>query len=162
MAILRARRAAAKRDAIGYGRDGLSWGRRMMRIFVMALALGFVAGSVPAAARDACGALRAPASTRAADAALVTRIGRQKVSAKQVGYALSEGSWRLVWATPSDAERGVFYFRRAGKGYRLVDTWGGVIPPDERNETIAWAHARAGHPSRRLSACFVDAVIAGK
>jgi hypothetical protein len=134
-----------------------------MRILSIATILAMVAGPAAAASRDDCAALRASASARAADAMLVTRVGKQAVSAKQVGYALREGDWRLVWATPSEAERGVFFFHRTGRaGYRLVETWGGVIPPDERASTIAWAQARRGHPSRRLATCFVDAVVAGR
>ena len=140
-----------------------------MRATAIAIAMGAALFTAPAlaapnAARGACAALHPPTSTaqRAADAALVTRVGKQRVSAKQVGYVLAEGEWRLVWATPSDAERGVFFFHRAGRhGYRLVETWGGVIAPDERDSTIAWAQARAGHPSRRLATCFVDALTAG-
>jgi len=139
----------------------------MMRVspIAMAVALSLLASPVLAAPRDGCTALRAPATAaaRSADAALVTRVGKQRVSAKQVSYALSERDWRLVWATPSDAERGVFFFHRAGRaGYRLVETWGGVIAPEDRTDSIAWAQTRAGRPSRRLATCFVDAVMAGR
>jgi hypothetical protein len=142
-------------------------GESVMRVSIVPLVMmsGVLASPVIAAPGDRCAALRPPnsAAQRSADAALVTRVGKQRVSAAQVGFVLAEGDWRLVWATPSDAERGVFFFHRAGRhGYRLVDTWGGVIAPDERSDTIAWAQARAGHPSRRLAVCFVDAVIDGK
>jgi hypothetical protein len=77
--------------------------------------------------------------------------------------ALREPGWRLVWATPSDAERGVFFFRKTGARYRLIDIWGGVIARDERAGTIAWARSRkGGGPSPRLAACFADALAAGK
>lgn len=138
-----------------------------MRFPMIALAMMSAMLAVPAAAApgDRCTALRPPttAAQRAADAALVTRLARQKVGAAQVSHVLVEGDWRLVWATPADAERGVFFFHRAGrKGYRLVDTWGGIIAPDDRSGSITWAEGRAGHPSRRLATCFVDAVMAGK
>ncbi|CAN5548420.1 hypothetical protein BH10PSE14_BH10PSE14_24760 [soil metagenome] len=138
-----------------------------MRVSLLSLAVmsGLLASPVVAAPGDRCAALH-PATTAAqsrADAALVTRVGKQKVAAAQVSHVLAEGDWRLVWATPADAERGVFFFHRAGRqGYRLVDTWGGVIAPDDRSGSIAWAQARAGHPSRRLATCFVDAVMARK
>ncbi len=138
-----------------------------MRVSLLSLAMmsGLLASPLAAAPGNSCAALR-PAMTatqRAADAVLVTRVGKQEVTAAQVNHVLAEGDWRLVWATPADAERGVFFFHRAGrKGYRLVDTWGGVIAPDDRSGSIAWAQARPGHPSRRLATCFVDAVMAGK
>jgi hypothetical protein len=138
-----------------------------MRFSLLSLAMmsGLLAGPVVAAPGNRCAALR-PAMTaaaRVADAALVTRVGKQKVTAAQVSHVLAEGDWRLVWATPADAERGVFFFHRTRGGrYRLVDTWGGVIAPDDRDGSIAWAQARPGHPSHRLATCFVAAVIDGK
>ena len=137
-----------------------------MRFPVLGFAMFASLGASPAlAGTSGCAALRQPetAARRAADAALVTRIGKQKVSAAQVSHVLAESGWRLVWATPSDAERGVFFFHRAGRGaYRLVDVWGGVIAPEDRADSLAWARGRAGHPSERLATCFVDAVVAGK
>ncbi len=133
--------------------------------FGLFLLSGLLACPAYAATKGGCAALRQPATAaqRTADAALVTRIGKQKVSAAQVSHVLAEGSWRLVWATPSDAERGVFFFNRTGRGaYHLVDVWGGVIAPEDRAGSIAWARGRAGHPSARLATCFVDAVVAGK
>jgi hypothetical protein len=101
-------------------------------------------------------------ATRAADARLVSGSG-QRVTAANISYVLAEPGWRLIWATPKNAERGVFFFRKTGKTFRLVDTWGGVIAPDERADTAKWARTRpGGGPSPRLSACFADAVADGK
>ena len=123
-----------------------------------------LAVATPAAAKSSCVGLtpRLTPASRAADAQLVTRSG-QHVAAADISYVLAEPGWRLIWATPKDAERGVFFFRKTGRHYRLVDTWGGVIAPDERAETAKWARARAGGgPSPRLSACFAGALAAGK
>ena len=111
-----------------------------------------------------CTALRQPigAVVRAAEARRIARDAKQTVKPDGVTLILAEGSWRLVWATPTEAERGVYFYRRTAKGgYRLIDTWGGVIAPDERKETVAWAQARTGHPPRRIAGCFADAVLAG-
>jgi hypothetical protein len=100
--------------------------------------------------------------SRASDARLVHTSG-QSVRPANISYVLAEPGWRVIWATPDDAERGVFFFRRAGSFYRLVEIWGGVISPSERAETIAWARAlKGGGPSARLARCFVAALIAGK
>ncbi len=118
------------------------------------------AASLPAP----CTALRQPngPSVRAAEAKRIARDAKQTVKPDGVTLILAEGAWRLVWATPTEAERGVYFYRRTAKGgYRLIDTWGGVIAPDERKETIAWAQARVGHPPERIVGCFADAVLAG-
>ncbi|WP_404371626.1 hypothetical protein AB5I39_04345 [Sphingomonas sp. MMS24-J45] len=110
-----------------------------------------------------CSALRQPltATIRAAEAKRIARDAKQTIKPAGVTLILSEGAWRLVWATPTEAERGVYFYRRGAKGaYRLIDTWGGVIAADERADTVKWARDRAGHPSQRLAGCFADALIA--
>jgi hypothetical protein len=111
-----------------------------------------------------CTKLRQPlgAVVRTAEAKRLTRDARQDIKADGVTLILADGPWRLVWATPAAAERGVYFYRRGAKGgYRLIDTWGGVIAPDERAETVVWAQTRAGHPPQRIAGCFADAVLAG-
>lgn len=105
-----------------------------------------------------------PAS-RAADAARVRSADRnQKIDASGIGTVMVEGPWRLVWATPKNAERGVYFFRRTKNGgYRLATTWGGILAPDERQDGITWAsQIKGGGPSPKLAACFADTVIAGE
>ncbi|WP_353205577.1 hypothetical protein [Sphingomonas sp.] len=111
-----------------------------------------------------CIKLRQPIGpvVRAAEAKRLTRDARQQIKPDGVTLILADGPWRLVWATPAEAERGVYFYRRTAKGgYRLIDTWGGVIAPEERTETVAWAQARGGHPPQRIAGCFADAVLAG-
>ncbi len=74
-----------------------------------------------------------------------------------------EGPWRLIWATPRNAERGVYFFRRGEDGgYQLVEAWGGVLAPDERKDAIKWAgEIKGGGPSLQLAGCFADALLAG-
>jgi hypothetical protein len=135
-----------------------------MRVTVICLAILFAA-TTSAQASGNCAALAAKqtAVSRATDAALVARLGKQSVAAKDIGPVMFEGQWRLVWATPADAERGVYFFRRSDKGnLRLIGTWGGVLAPGERSEGIRWAQKlRGGGPSVRLAGCFADAVLAG-
>ena len=137
----------------------------IMRHAIVIALLAAPFAPAPALASDRCATLRQPASraARGVDAMLVSHVGRQKVSADHVGPVLAEGDWRVVFATPGDAERGVFFFKRDGRRrFQLVDTWGGVIPPDERASTIAWIGKHYHQPPARLTACVVDAVIAGK
>ena len=134
-----------------------------MRMGLLLLGAVGAVTAMPAAARSNCAAMtvRMTAATRAADARLVTGTG-QRTTGTEVSYAMTEPGWRLVWATPKGAERGVFFFRKLGKSYRLVDTWGGVIAPDERAGTAKWARSlKGGGPSPALSACFAQAVADG-
>ena len=104
-------------------------------------------------------------TTRATDAALVQRLDPgQSVTAEDVGKVMVEGSWRLVWAVPKNAERGVYFFRRGKEGgYQLAATWGGVLAPDEEQDGINWAgEIKGGGPSRQLAECFAKALVAGE
>ena len=136
-----------------------------MRRYALGLAIAFSVTS-PAQASGNCDALvsKQTAVSRAADAALVARLGKQSVTAANVGVVMSEGPWRLVWATPRNAERGVYFFRRSKQGgLHLIDIWGGVLAPGERSDGVSWARKLSGGgPSVRMSECFADAVIAGK
>ena len=136
-----------------------------MRRYALGLAIACSVTS-PAQASRNCDALVAKqtAVSRASDAALVARLGKQSVAAANVGVVMSEGPWRLVWATPRDAERGVYFFRQSKQGgLHLIDIWGGVLAPGERGDGVGWARKlHGGGPSVRLAECFADAVIAGK
>jgi hypothetical protein len=118
---------------------------------------------LPAGAQAAvtCASMRALPGSVAADAALVSTVGRATVSPAQIGPVLADGPWRLVFATPTAAERGVFFFRRDLRGrFRLVDVWGGVVAPDERVETVRWITDRYGAPAF-IAGCMVELVIEG-
>jgi hypothetical protein len=138
-----------------------------MRIYGFAVAAAGLLFAVPAGAADRCAALVAKQNsvTRATDAARIKRSDASaSVGAADIGKVMVEGPWRVVWATPKNAERGVYFFRRGAKGlYRLAGTWGGVLAPGERQDGIKWASAiKGGGPSPRLARCFADAVIAGE
>lgn len=132
-----------------------------MRLAIILAAAGLAMAS-PARAAD-CAALAAKLTpaTRAADAALIRKGAKQKVRASGINAVLTDGQWRLVWASPADAEEGIFFFRRAGKaGWRYVDVWGGVAAPDERDDVVKWAGAlEGGGPSPRIAQCFAGKVI---
>ena len=138
-----------------------------MRIHVLGIAAVCVLGTASANAAERCAAFIAKSSstTRAADAALVKRFAPgQIVTAADVGKVMVQGPWRLIWATPKNAERGVYFFCRGKQGgYRLAETWGGVVAPGERQGTIQWTGTiKGGGPSLKLAECFADALVAGE
>lgn len=98
--------------------------------------------------------------TPAVRTAEVARIGaatHARIIPASVEYILAAAPWRIVWATPQEAERGVYFFRSG----RLVDTWGGVLAPGERRDGVNWAMAAPRRVPARLAGCFADAVLAG-
>lgn len=143
-----------------------------MRIVFSISLFGLLAAS-PVLAAGGCGALKVKptVASRTADAALVRRTDRgiltpaskRSLGPRNIDMAMAEGSWRLVWVSSKDAESSVYFFKREPKGgFALVDTWGGVIAPDDRDGGIDWARKlKGGGPSPRLAGCFVDALIAG-
>jgi hypothetical protein len=120
--------------------------------------------AAPAEARSCAGlVVRTTAASRAADATLIRQQARQPDSARNIGAVLNDGRWRLIWATPDAAERGVYFFRQTGKrGWRYADVWGGVIAPGEEADVAKWARGlTSGGPDARTVRCFIDTVKAG-
>lgn len=127
----------------------------------------------PALAADRCAAVNVKSTTisRTADAALIrakdrgilTRASKRNLGPRNIDRVMADGAWRLVWVSTKDAESSVYFFRRGAKrGFNLVDTWGGVMAPDDRQGGINWARKlKGGGTSARLAACFADAMIAG-
>lgn len=136
--------------------------------FAAMLGVGVAAAYLLVAAQPAmanCASLtaEATASTREADASMIRRDSQQEVTAENVGLVLEQEGWRLVWATPKNAERGVFFFKKAGNNYQLIDIWGGVFGEQDRADGVEWATKLngGGFPSP-LAECFADAVVAGE
>ena len=140
--------------------------KMIMGVVVMgaAAALSWTVLHSPKGASCASFAVVNTAATRTADAALVKQKSEQHVVADDIGLVLEQAPWRLVWATPNDAERGVFFFKQTDdKGYQLVDIWGGVLAPEDRAGAVDWAsQLKGGGPSPALIECFVDAVASGQ
>lgn len=119
-----------------------------------------VVASPAYAANCAAITVKNSAANRIADAALIRRGAGQSVVASGIVKTISDGQWRLIKATPKDAEAGIFLFRRTAKAsWRYIDVWGGVIAPGEENDVRDWARKlRGGGPSPRVVNCFVDMV----
>ena len=99
---------------------------------------------------------------RVAEANFVGRVTDQTTGPDGIGRILAEDGWRVIWATPYEHERGVFFLRLQDDDWKMVNVWGGVILPEERAETIDWARKLPGKPSQRLAECFADALLAGE
>ena len=125
---------------------------------MLALPLLFAVASPAVCARPAL-----TLATRSTFATLVGRAARRRIRPDDVGDVIEERRWRLVWATPADAERGVFFLRRDNVSrWRFVAVWGGVTAPDERAATIRWARQRGRDFPPALARCFADALLAEK
>jgi hypothetical protein len=100
---------------------------------------------------------------RGMEARRITALSRQTVTPSGISYVLADRRWRLVFATPRKAERGVFILRRMKSSYRLIDTWGGILPPDERGQAAEWARGlKGGGVSPDLAACMDQAIVSGR
>jgi hypothetical protein len=122
---------------------------------------GLLAVTSPANASN-CAAItvKNSAANRVADAALIRRGAGQSVVASGIVKTISDGQWRLIKATPKDAEAGIYVFRRTAKAsWRYIDVWGGVIAPGEEGDVRDWARKlRGGGPSPRVVTCFIAMV----
>lgn len=106
-----------------------------------------------------CAASKIPVGpvSRAAGATRVSAAQKQTLPAKAVRQTIAAPSRRLVWVDPTDAEPGVFIFRRRGLAWRYTDAWGGE--PTDRGEMVRWAMLNPRMPAG-LAACFVDQLLA--
>lgn len=105
--------------------------------------------------------VQGPSPAEAAqNAALVREAIHRRTSPAQIGTIMTAADWRIVWATPEQSEEGAFFFRRAGRGYRLAGTWGGIAQAAERGDVVAWA-VRRGVPAA-LAQCFASRVVDGQ
>lgn len=129
----------------------------------MILAAFFLAITAQPAPSCAALAPRLTPALRRSEATRLATLSGQRVRPADVSYVLNEGPWRLVFATPRDHERGVFVLRQNGRSYRLIETWGGVMDPEEAGQAAAWARglSNGGVPAR-LAACMDRAIIAGR
>ena len=132
----------------------------MRGLIVLAAATGLFVASPAQANSCTAWQTKATPATRAADAAMIRKGSKQDVRTSGIGTVITDGKWRLIWATPEAAENGVFFFRRAGKaGWHYVDVWGGVVAPDEKSDAIQWARKLAGGgPGPKIAKCFADTV----
>ena len=123
------------------------------------LAAALLAAASPLPAHGvACPHVTLTPAVRRAEAGRIRASAHTAVPPAAVEYVLAQGGWRLVWATPPDRERGIYFFR-AG---RFVDVWGGVLQPGERQEAIRWAMQAPRRVPATLAGCFADAVLAGR
>jgi hypothetical protein len=105
---------------------------------------------------------RLTSALRRTEAARVASVARLPVRPGDVSHVIGDANWRLVFATPRNSERGVFVIRRAGRNYRLVDTWGGVLAPSDRGQASKWARALpGGGVPAALANCMERAILAG-
>ena len=94
---------------------------------------------------------------RRAEGVRIARALKRNPDSLVVERAMRQGDWTAVWATPNDREAGVFFLRRGARP-ELVEVWGGVATPEERDEIARWARKLPGSPPPELSECFASAV----
>jgi hypothetical protein len=75
---------------------------------------------------------------------------------------MSMGDWVAVFATPYNAERGVFFFQMVNGKPVAKDVWGGVSGWDSASSIADWTKTVDMKIPRALSMCFARAVVAGR
>jgi hypothetical protein len=118
--------------------------------------------AVPSKTLEACRAVDTSLSNEEgrSEAARVARALERNPGSLTFTGAMRQGEWTLVWATPDDREAGIFFLRRRAEP-ELVETWGGVATPEEREEIVQWALGLPGGPPVELARCFAAHVSSG-
>ena len=76
---------------------------------------------------------------------------------------MQEQKWLVLFDTSDQTERGVFFYRRSGRGtWAHLETWGGVAAGDSADSIAAWpAAVIPGFPSE-LARCFANEIVDGE
>lgn len=69
--------------------------------------------------------------------------------------------WIAVWATPSGAEQGVFFYSQDANGLKFHDVWGGYAMPDERPSLVKWVKKLDSSVPNHFAECFAEIATAG-
>ncbi|QNI36854.1 hypothetical protein [Edaphobacter albus] len=78
----------------------------------------------------------------------------------RIDRAITVGSWTAVWATPSGAEQGVFFYSQNASGLKFHDVWGGYATPDEKPSIVQWVKKLDSSVPNSFAECFAEIATA--
>ncbi len=78
----------------------------------------------------------------------------------KVQKSLSLANWTAVWATPTGAEQGVFFFSHDKSGLIYHNVWAGHATASEKQNVAEWVRKLSPSVPDDLAECFADAVTA--
>ena len=79
----------------------------------------------------------------------------------KIDKAIAMGRWIAVWATPSGAEQGVFFYSQDADGMKFHQVWGGYATPDEKSSLVRWAKKLDSSVPKNFAECFAEMATAG-
>ena len=121
-----------------------------------------LASSVPAFASDTCAKASTnltPPERKMYARSISSNLSKWQPPAQiHLQKALTVANWTAVWATPTGAEQGVFFFSQEKSGLVYHDVWGGVAAPSEKVSVVQWVKKLSPSVPDDFAQCFADAV----
>ena len=96
-----------------------------------------------------------PAVHRELDRAAATALSLKDAVVRQV---YSDGTWRILYATSSDAEGAYVFYSSLSQPARPVAIWAGAARADETADIARWVRGNAPGIPDRLADCFATYV----
>jgi hypothetical protein len=79
----------------------------------------------------------------------------------KIEKAITVGNWTAVWATPSGAEQGIFFYSRKASRLKFHDVWGGYASPSEEPSLVQWVKKLDSSVPSNFAECFAGTATAG-
>ena len=79
----------------------------------------------------------------------------------KIQKSLVVANWTAVWATPTGAEQGVFFYSEEKGSLVYHDVWGGYATPSEKAKLVQWVKKLSPSVPDEFAQCFADTVTAG-
>ncbi len=79
----------------------------------------------------------------------------------KIDKALTLENWTAVWATPQNAEQGIFFYSQEKSGLTFHDVWGGYATPSDKPNIVQWVKKLSPSAPDGFAECFAEIVTAG-
>ncbi len=76
----------------------------------------------------------------------------------KIGKAISLKNWTAVWATPKDAEQGVFFYSQEKSGLTFHDVWGGFAVPSDKPDIVRWVKKLSSSVPDNFAECAAETI----
>lgn len=78
--------------------------------------------------------------------------GDNRVKNIYIQNVIKDGDWFIINASTDVTDPAYFFFKKN----KYIDVWGGVIFPEEKNNTLKWTQEKK--VPRDLANCFIDSI----
>ncbi len=79
----------------------------------------------------------------------------------KIDKAISLKNWAAVWATPKNAEQGIFFYSQGKSGLTFHDVWGGFALPSDKPDVVRWVKKLSSSVPDDFAECAAEIITGG-